>query len=75
MHIHWMLRVLQAEADRSEKIVIAAAVRADYSLDVIEQNVNAVAQTVHQQNQHQKHKSIPATDCLTDPQTVTKSPG
>ncbi len=48
---------VQAEVDRLEGLVDAEVGRADYILDAAEDNIDAFAQSLHQQNQrHQRRK-------------------
>lgn len=42
---------MQAEVDRLEGLVDAEAARADYILDAAEENIDAFAESLHQQNQ------------------------
>jgi len=42
---------VQAEVDRLEGLVDAEAARADYILDAAEENIDAFAESLHQQNQ------------------------
>ena len=51
------LCTLQAEVDRLEGLVDAEAGRADYILNAAEENIDAFAESLHQQNQrHQRRK-------------------
>lgn len=48
---------LQGEVDRLEGLVEAEAARADYILDAAEENIDAFAGTLHQQNhRHQRRR-------------------
>ena len=52
-----LLCILQAEVDRLEGLVAAEAGRADYILDAAEENIDALAESLHQQNQrHHRRK-------------------
>ena len=52
-----LLCEMQAEVDRLEGLVDAEAARADYILDAAEENIDAFAESLHQQNQrHHRRK-------------------